>query len=247
MINEIKKSFNEIIYERTTSPFYGTIIISWLIWNWRILYLTFFISEERIELNKIDYILANYSNTNHILVFPLLSTIALLTIIPFVSNGAFWLSLKFNKWKVDQKNIVDKKQLLSIEQSIELREEISKQEERFAKLVESKNLEITQLQLQIDEFKQKMSQDKLDNKLNDKESISDELKSLSERIKNNQSEMQQYEMALTLIQGGSPLTDRSDVSSKFITLLESYDIIENKVNGVYKITAKGKQFQKIML
>jgi len=66
MLDDIKKSLNEIIYERTTSPLYGTLIISWLIWNWRIVYLTFFISEKKITKNKIDFILSNYSDIHHI-------------------------------------------------------------------------------------------------------------------------------------------------------------------------------------
>lgn len=105
MLTEVKKSFNEIIYERTTSPLFGTLIISWLIWNWRIIYLTFFISEEKIVENKITFILTNYSDIHHIVTFPLLSTLALLTIILFIANGAYWLSLRFNKWKVDQKKL----------------------------------------------------------------------------------------------------------------------------------------------
>ncbi|MFB3390278.1 hypothetical protein [Flavobacterium sp. LAR06] len=44
-----------------------------------------------------------------------------------------------------------KKQLLSLEQSIALCEEVERQEERFGKLVENKNLEISQLQTQSEE------------------------------------------------------------------------------------------------
>ncbi|WP_406845030.1 hypothetical protein [Flavobacterium soyae] len=150
MIDDLKKSFDQIIYERTTSPFYGSFIISWCLWNWKIIYLTFFVSQD-----KIDYIVTNFSAFKNIFIFPLLSSIFIITLVPFITNGAYWLSLKFNKWRVDQKNLVDGKQLLSIEQSIELREQISKQEERFAKLVEDKNLEIKQLNLQIQEYQKK--------------------------------------------------------------------------------------------
>lgn len=96
MVTDIKKSLNEIIYERTTSPFFGTLITSWLIWNWRIIYLTFFISESKIKPNEIDYILANYSDIDHIVWYPIISTILLVTIIPFISNGVYWLSIKFH-------------------------------------------------------------------------------------------------------------------------------------------------------
>ena len=244
MIDDLKKSINEIIYERTTSPFYGTLITSWLIWNWKIFYLSFFISENRINGNKIDYIINNCSEIEHILTYPIISSIIILTLVPFVSNGAFWLSLKFNKWRIDQKNIVDMKQLLSIEQSIELREEISKQEERFAKLVASKNLEITQLQSQLEKYHDSINiaPNIIETAYNESE-----LLKLSERIKANTKESQQFEKILSLVQQGYRLAGREDIDSKFISLLESYDLIENKGNGGYKITSVGKKFQKVML
>ena len=37
-MTDVKKSLNSIINERISSPFYGTLILSWLIWNWK--YLT---------------------------------------------------------------------------------------------------------------------------------------------------------------------------------------------------------------
>jgi len=243
MLDDLKKSLNQIIYERTSSPFYGSLIVSWLIWNWRIVYLTFIISENKIEKNKIDFILEHYADTNHIIVFPLLSTIIILTVIPFISNGAYWLSLRFNKWKTDQKNTIDKKQLLTVEQSLEIREEISRQEDRFAKLIESKNTEISQLKLQIDEYVKKTSNIVQDTT----KKSSTELSLLVERIKNNKDELKQYNQMETLMQSGYQITDRSDILPKFITLLESYDIIENKGSGTFIFTTKGKDFQRMML
>lgn len=248
MIDDLKKSLNEIIYERTTSPFYGTIITSWLIWNWRIIYLTFFVSEKRIKGHKIDYILDNYSDVEHIIIYPLISTLFLLTVIPFLSNGAFWLSLKFNKWKVDQKNIVDKKQLLSVEQSIELREQIAKQEERFAKLVEDKNLEIKQLNFELQEYR-KINTPTLDDvvDITSKKGNSDsELNDFVERLKKNDKELKEYERVIDYIQKGYTPVDKTDVTSKFITLLESYDIINRNPSGSYSVTEIGKKFYRLV-
>lgn len=245
MIDDLKKSFNEIVYERTTSPFYGTLITSWLIWNWKIIYLTFFVSEEKIENNKINYIVTNYSGIEHILIYPLVSTLFLLTLIPFLSNGAYWLSLNFNKWKSDQKNIIDKKRLLSVEQSLELREQISKQEERFSKLVEEKNLEIKQLNLQLNQYKEKAQNLNINTlQVNNNDDL--ELSMFAKRLVENQKELKQFENIIEYIQKGYSPAGKQDVQSKFLALLESYDIINRKNNGNYEITETGKRFYRLV-
>lgn len=246
MIDDIKKSFNSILYERTTSPFFGTLFLSWLLWNWRIVYLTIFISEDKIEGNKIDFITTNYSDIHHLTTYPLISTFVLLTIIPFVSNGAYWLSLKFNKWKKDQKNIVDKKQLLTIEQSIDLREQISKQEERFEKLLENKNNELKQLNLVIDDYKKSLTKPKAKDKetpdLNQKE-----LNDLAQKIKTNPNQSAEYDVLTSYIQGGYKITGTDKISTNLIAVLESHDIITNIRAGTYQFTKNGKLFQRLMI
>lgn len=124
MIDELKKSLNSILNDRLVSPLFGTFIFSWLIWNWKIIYLTLFISEKQIETNKIAFIVENYNSEYNLLIYPLVSTLMLLTIVPFISNGTYWLSLIFSQWKVNKKNEIQKNQLITLEQSIALREKI---------------------------------------------------------------------------------------------------------------------------
>lgn len=152
MISELRKSTNAILFERVTSPLYGTLIVSWIIWNWKIIYLTFFIDSRKIENNKIDYIIDNFSNLEHIIYYPILSTIIIITVIPFLSNGAFWLNLKFKKWRVDEKNKIEDKQLLSIEQSIDIRKELREKEKDFQELLSKKDLEIKLLEKEIESY-----------------------------------------------------------------------------------------------
>lgn len=160
MIDDLRKSINAILYERMTSPLYGTLAISWIIWNWRIVYLTLFIDEKRICTTKIDYIINNYSNPHILYTGPIISTIILITIMPLIANGAYWLSLRYDKWKYDKKNEVERSKLLTIEQSIQIRNEISEQEERFSKLVAQKDGEIDLLRRQFNELNQSRIEDK---------------------------------------------------------------------------------------
>lgn len=247
MIEDLKKSFSAILYERTTSPLYGTLLLSWSIWNWKIIYVTFFVSENKLNTdkthyaNKIDYIVMNCSDEWNLIWFPLISTSILLTIIPFISNGAYWLSLIYNKWKLDKKNEVESKRLLTLEQSIELREQISEQETKFEKLLANKNLEIEQLK--------SLTQKSLDETLNSKSNknkSNEEFKELAERIKNNPNDLLKYKDIVTRIQNSNYADDSNRKNTEVIHLLESYDVIENIGNGIYKYTNKGKDFLRLM-
>lgn len=152
MLSEFRKSISAVLYERMTSPLYGTLIISWLIWNWKIVYLTLFISESSIDSTKIDYIIENYCNIHALVTLPLISSALLITVVPFISNGAYWLSLKFDKWRSDKKNEIERSKLLTLEQSIQIRNEMSEQEEKFKKSLDGNENEIKILKGQVVEL-----------------------------------------------------------------------------------------------
>ena len=157
MIDEFRKSINSILYQRVNSPFWGALVLSWVIWNWEIIYLTLFVSSEEIEGTKIDYIkLYLAENQNNLIWWPLITLIVVLALLPFISNGAYWLSLKFKNWKVDQKRILEKKIPLSIEESIKLRSEIIKQEEAFETITKEKNKKIIEQASQIKQLESDM-------------------------------------------------------------------------------------------
>lgn len=237
-MEEIKKSISAILYERTTSPLFGTFIFSWLIWNWKIPYLSFFVSENKLKINKIEYIITNYNDICYLISYPLISTIILLTIIPFFSNGAYWLSIKFENWKLEQKNLIESKQLLTVEQSIELREQILKQEERFSKLVQDKNLEIEALKKQINSDKTEEKSEEISDNSNS------ELEKLAERIKNGSDELKAFNNINRAIQNNYRIQPDEN-TTKLITLLESYDII-HKPEALYKFTETGRRFLRYM-
>ena len=153
MINDFMKSISSILYERVTSPLYGAFIISWCIWNWKILYLTIFISEEALKITKIDYLITNCNDVKLLLIYPIISTLVIILLIPFLGNGAYYISLKFNQWKIKKKNEIENNQTLTIEQSIELREELLNQTEKFAKIIKEKNDEINQINSILEQYK----------------------------------------------------------------------------------------------
>lgn len=232
MFEDIKKSISAILYERTTSPLFGTFIISWMIFNWKIIYLTLFISEDKIQINKIDYITTNCNNVWNLIWSPLISTFILITIIPLFSNGAYWITILYNKWKLEKKKEVELSQQLTLEQSIELRKQISEQENQFEKMLSSKDLEIKQLRQVLD--------------TNGSQIGETEFQELARRIKENINYLDRYKDIIRRIQNSNYADDSDKKNADVIHLLESYNVIENKGNGIYKYTEQGKDFLKLM-
>ena len=91
------------------------------------------------------------------LIFPIISTVLILTLYSWLSEKAYILWLGFNKRKIDHKNKIEKTKLLTKEQSMKLRLELSKKEDDFENLLNEKEELITALKNEIKEFDKSMS------------------------------------------------------------------------------------------
>ena len=242
MFDETKKSIESILSQRLTSPFYGTLIVSWLIWNWKIIYLTIFISEKNVSGTKINYIINNYNDIHVLLWFPLLSTAVILLFLPLITNGAFWLDLLYNRWRVNKKNSVESKQLLTIEDSMNLRELHLSNEKRFEALLENKNKEIEQLKLIIENYSKEPSINYTnDNKLNTNE---DEILTIVSNIKENKNLSDSIETIRIYINNGTSGLENM-VNSSALNFFISNDIIELS-GSIYRWTQFGKRVNKLL-
>lgn len=165
MVEEFRKSINSILYKRVTSPFWGALISSWIVWNWEVFYITFFeASTEELKFGKIEYIKSYLAQNNFQIYWgPIISVIFILLIIPFISNGSYWISLQFNQWKVNQKIKIENKSILSKEKSIQLMSEIQNIEIKFGSLVDEKNELIKSLENDLKIIKEEKSNLKKEN------------------------------------------------------------------------------------
>ncbi len=240
MLENIKKSINSVLYERVRSPLYGTIIISWVIWNWRIFYVTFFVSENIIH-NKLEYIQTHLYDYKHLIWKPLSSTAIILLLVPFVANGAYWLDLKFKQWRINQKHKIELKQFLTKEQSFKLRELVRKQEIELNELLIEKDEKIKNLELELSE------------KNKEKKNINSNEVALNSKVK-NYTEMQN-------LLANKLLTRHFQIIKKLIdtgaygdlVLADGFDFFEandyiTKIEGhKYTLSLKGKEFSKAIV
>lgn len=133
MIDEIQKSIKANLYERVTSPLIGALVISWIVTNWKVLYITLFEDNKTLNKSKIqyveDYILNNSLST--LLIYPIVGTIFILIILPFLSEGAFWLKEWFKARKLNIKIKAENKVPLTLDESIKLRKQLRELQNEF--------------------------------------------------------------------------------------------------------------------
>ena len=157
MLNNWGKSISTILYERLTSPWWGTLVIAWSIVNWRIIYLTVFVSSNEIEGNKIDYIISNYTNPWYIYGWPLIITVVLIGGGPFLEYYLYWLHLWFKERKYNKQIEVEKKQVLTIEKSAQLRQKMADLTSKHNRIVDDKDNELKIKDIQIAELQKQIS------------------------------------------------------------------------------------------
>ncbi|MEQ8582019.1 MAG: hypothetical protein RIC30_03960 [Marinoscillum sp.] len=248
MISELRQSINATLYERVSSPLYGTLIISWIIWNWEIVYLTFFVSESSLEVTKLKFISDNYLNIHDLITFPILTSIFLLTVMPFASNGAYYLSLLFKKWRTDKRNLIENKQLLSIEKSIALREEIRSQEEKFDKLLDTKNEEIKILTQEVENYRAAAQQAQEKVLEPAKELVQRERKKATKSTDNEEFEQLSKSGKInSFIKTGFRLLEEELILKRDLGNVpeaQAFGLIESAPNNikVARLTSKGKDF-----
>jgi hypothetical protein len=149
MLDDFKTSINRVLQDRITSPFFGAFVFSWLVWNWKPLYMTFFVSESRIIGNKLDYIENEFASWNYQLVYPILSTLFLILVYPWFNTLTMWVMIKYRKVYTHIKQREENQILLSLEESVALRQQLQKREERIREMVSNKEGEIQQLRDQL--------------------------------------------------------------------------------------------------
>jgi hypothetical protein len=155
MFSVLKKSLAEVVNERVASPFYGTFIITWCIWNWKIIYLTVFVDQELIKpLTKIQYIEQHYSWWLYVFALPMASTLVLIAGAPYVVNIAYKIHLRFESQRRKMWEDAEKERMISRELYAAIRKETSERQELFERGLKAKEDELQQLRLEINEMKE---------------------------------------------------------------------------------------------
>ncbi len=112
VINSVQLGFKE----RTNSSLFFTFVLSWLVYNWKLWYVTFLVEK---GANK-DFI-AKYLLNDHLLWEPIYSTLLIIILLPFMNSGVKFLNGYQRKVYLK----AQKKVPISKEEAKEIRDQIA--------------------------------------------------------------------------------------------------------------------------
>lgn len=165
MITEVSNNAWTYFKEKASSPLYRTLIVAWCLWNWRILYLTFFIDEKSIlPLTKLQYISTYYKDDWINYYWPLASTLAALFVFPFIENGVYKFTLNRRKVRLRAKVLAEDDLPISRDEAAKLKKQIRESavtnqlaiDEKLA-VIQSLNVELTAANEMVDRVKKNNS------------------------------------------------------------------------------------------
>lgn len=141
LMEDLGKSIKAWLYDRASSPFYSTFIMTWCIWNWKIFYVTLFVSEQIIG-NKLVYIQDHLSGWYVGLVFPLFSTIAIIGLFPWITRLAERVTLWHKERTDEMRDEYDTTPRLDYAEASNIMQQTREVSVKFIDVISSKDEEI---------------------------------------------------------------------------------------------------------
>ena len=142
MISEFYRTIKAHLYERTTSPLAGALIISWCLWNYSVFIILFSSLPPSEKINLIQASLVDYKISA---VGPLVTAAFFIFAYPFPARFVYWFTRKQQKILRDVRQKVEDEELLTKEESHNLRRELDNVQIEYEQEIERKTDEINRL------------------------------------------------------------------------------------------------------
>lgn len=153
MLEDVFNSIKAHLYDRAVSPLMGSVIVSWVVWNYKLLLLL--ISKESFleKYRIISEVLYTTKASIYLdgLLYPTLTAAAYIFIYPYPAEFVFRFTRHRQKSISNIKREIEGEALLTVKESIVLRREINKLEDVFIADLGKKDAEIERLRNELDE------------------------------------------------------------------------------------------------
>lgn len=167
MFDDAIKTIKAQLYDRITSPLFGTFLMSWLGWNWHLPALFLFDSSMRV-VGKFEYVSTKLyveQSTYWIqgLLYPILTTIFFIGIYPWLARPVYgyWRHQQNKQKELQQK--IDDETLMTVEEARELRRSVIESKLIYQAESDQREDKIKELEEIIKQAKLNTSAEKLTN------------------------------------------------------------------------------------
>lgn len=165
MIKDITNSIKAALYQRVSSPLYGTYIFSWFLFNWNIV-LPLFFGVDKFDIRLESFKTSLYTSESVFIYstiwFPFLMTVTILGLQPLLQRFLF-IYTEWNKSEgLKRRDNFSSEIMLTLEQSNELRASFQNLQKFHQEILRNKESE-------IEEYKQQLViKEEINNRLNKK-------------------------------------------------------------------------------
>lgn len=154
-MEDLLKSIKAHLYERTTSPLFGTFTISWIVWNYKFIITIFSSMEVHLKFDYISTFL--YPSTSTCLsvgvIYPLLTTLAFIFLYPYPAKFVYSFTRLRQKELKEIKQKIEDETPLTHEESRKLRRDMAALEIEHEKEMERRKTENQRLKEFIEELR----------------------------------------------------------------------------------------------
>lgn len=150
MIEDLINSTKVALYDRATSPLFGSFLASWCIWNWEIIWVLFSNIPVMNKINFMDNHFSSFLEAFGLLFLgPVLTSLAYLFVYPIPAEFVFSYTQKRQKNLKSIKIDIEEKTPLSEAESRALRDKIPELEYAYYTQLTKKDSEIEKLKSQL--------------------------------------------------------------------------------------------------
>lgn len=243
MIDEIYQSIRAQLYERAVSPLMGSFLVSWCLWNYKIILVILSGLTIQEKLSFIDTI--HFSNwvliATYGLLYPLATSVAYIIFYPHPAKYFFEYSSRRQKELSDLKKTIHEESLLSVADSRELNRKIFQLENEYQKELDSKDLEITHLKALVkDSTGSELSNNSVLDQISDSKGSSYELTALQDEMLSLLGHLDGESVGENHFH--NELDARPIAIRHALQELLDFNYIAITKNGYYEITHKGRGY-----
>ena len=153
-MEEFVKSLKAHLYERTTSPLFGTFVVSWVVWNYKFVMIVF---SSMNVLAKFDFIENQlYPDWLSIAIFgiglPLATSAIFIFGYPYPARFVYSFVRRRKKELLEERQKIEDETPLTREESRKIRRDIARLQLEFEKELEREQAENTRLRQLITEY-----------------------------------------------------------------------------------------------